>query len=90
MPDTTKIVFSDGVEVAVEGQAKDLQRVLGKAKRKGEPFALCKTNRRANVYVAADRVAYIEAMPEPSAAALTGRRKQSRRMQPTLLSSTQR
>jgi hypothetical protein len=76
--DKTKIVFSGGEELKVDGQPKQARDRLS---RKGARFARFKKTGAANVdvWVAVGQVAYIEQIPEQSASAPTVARGESRR-----------
>ena len=61
MPDQTRIVFSNGVEVIVVQQPNEV--LLGFTQ--GERFPEFKTDRGTDVYiVTADQISYIEQVPE--------------------------
>jgi hypothetical protein len=55
----SKIVFSDGVSVMVNKDLNELQQLLERDRRKGSFTQLELINGR-KLYVAADRVAYVE------------------------------
>ena len=78
MSDKTKIVFSGGEELKVDGQPKQARDRLS---RKGARFARFKKTSTANVdvWVAVGQVAYIEQIPEQSVSAATVARGQSPR-----------
>jgi hypothetical protein len=69
--DETKIVFSGGEELKVNGQPKQVRDRLS---RKGARFARFKKTSNVDVWVAVGQVAYIEQIPAPTVA-----RGQSRR-----------
>ena len=78
MSDKTKIVFSGGEELKVDGQPKQVRDRLS---RKGARFARFKKTSAANVdvWVAVGQVAYIEQIPEQSVSAPIVARGESRR-----------
>ena len=78
MSNKTKIVFSGGEELKVDGQPKQVRDRLS---RKGARFARFKKTSAANVdvWVAVGQVAYIEQIPEQSVSAPTVARSESRR-----------
>ena len=78
MSDKTKIVFSGGEELKIDGQPKQVRDRLS---RKGARFARFKKTGAANVdvWVAVGQVAYIEQIPEQSVSATTVARGESRR-----------
>jgi hypothetical protein len=76
--DKTKIVFSGGEELKVDGQPKQVRDRLS---RRSARFARFKRTGAANVdvWVAVGQVAYIEQIPEHSVSAPTVARGESRR-----------
>jgi hypothetical protein len=76
--DKTKIVFSGGEELKVDGQPKQVRDRLS---RKGARFARFKKAGAGvvDVWVAAGQVAYIEQIPEQSVSAPALARGKSRR-----------
>ena len=55
-----RIVFFEDVTMTVSADAADVRNALGKDKASDEPFTQFETEGGGVVYVAADRVAYIE------------------------------
>ena len=78
MSDKTKIVFSGGEELKVDGQAR---RVRDRLSRKGARFARFKKTGTAvvDVWVAVGQVAYIEEIPQQSVSASNATRRQRQR-----------
>jgi hypothetical protein len=59
---TTRIVFSEGANVTVTANAPEVREVLAQDKKDGQPFTQLQEQGGRDVYVAADRVAYITAL----------------------------
>ena len=59
---STRIVFSEGPSVTVNADAEEVKTTLGEDKRSGEPFTHFEAQGGRDVYVAAERVAYVEQM----------------------------
>ena len=57
---STRIVFSEGATVTVSADAEEVKTTLGKDKQSGEPFTHFEAQGGRDVYVAAERVAYVE------------------------------
>jgi hypothetical protein len=55
-----RIVFFETVTMTVSADAEAVRQALGKDKANGEPFTQFETEGGGVVYVAPDRVAYIE------------------------------
>jgi hypothetical protein len=60
MPDKTKIVFPGGHELVVDAEPSQVLDLL----QRNEPFHQSKTTDGVDVYIAHDRVAYLEQVPE--------------------------
>ncbi len=63
MPHQTRIVFSDGLSITVEGGLGQVRDALAQYEG-GQAFVEFKTSGGEDVCVASARVAYIERMPE--------------------------
>jgi hypothetical protein len=59
---TTRIVFSEGANVTVTSNASEVREALAQDKKDGQPFTQLQEQGGRDVYVAADRVAYITAL----------------------------
>jgi hypothetical protein len=59
---TTRIVFSEGSNVTVTAKAQEVRETLARDKKAGEPFTQLQEQGGRDIYVAADRVAYITAL----------------------------
>jgi hypothetical protein len=57
---STRIVFSEGPSVTVNADAEKVKTTLGQDKQSGEPFTHFEAQGGRDVYVAAERVAYVE------------------------------
>jgi hypothetical protein len=57
---TARIVFSEGATVTVTAEAEEVRNTLAKDKQGGEPFTQFEEQGGRDVYVAADRVAYVQ------------------------------
>jgi hypothetical protein len=62
----TRIVFSEGATVTVTPEAEEVRQALAKDKRK-EAFTQFEEQGGRHVYVASDRVAYIQALSREGA-----------------------
>jgi hypothetical protein len=59
---TTRIVFSEGANLTVTANAHEVRETLAQDKKDGQPFTQLQEQGGRDVYVAADRVAYITAL----------------------------
>ena len=59
---TTRIVFSEGGNLTVTANAQEVREALAQDKKDGQPFTELQEQGGRDVYVAADRVAYITAL----------------------------
>jgi len=59
---TTRIVFAEGANVTVTANAQEVKETLARDKQAGKPFTQLQEQGGRDIYVAADRVAYITAL----------------------------
>jgi hypothetical protein len=63
---TTRIVFSEGVSVTVTDEAHEVRNRLAEDKRHGAPFTQFEEEGGRVVFVAPDRVAYVQRISNQS------------------------
>jgi hypothetical protein len=57
---TTRIVFSEGATVTVTAEAQEVRNRLAEDKRRGAPFTQFEEQGGRDVFVAPDRVAFVQ------------------------------